>query len=392
MKRTKVLRIIARLNIGGPAMHTIFLTEGIDKNRFQTLLVAGMVEKAEGDMSYLVEEKGIRPVIIPELGRTLNMRNDVIAFWKLFCLIKKESPDIIHTHTAKAGTLGRLGGMLYGLISGRKRCILIHTFHGHVLHNYFGRIKSTIFTWIERFLAIFTDKIVAVSENLREELIELKIGGPKKIVTIHLGLDLEKYLKIQNNKPSLKDYKTVGIIGRLVPIKNHKMFLDVARRLKDMLGTMQKVKFLIVGDGLLRQDLENYAKRLGIEQDVSFLGWVKDLAKVYSELDIVALTSLNEGTPVALIEAEASARACVATDVGGVRNLLETVCQEVNLPSDRILIRSKDIEGFSKALSLLLNDSNLRERFGRAGRKFVKTKFTKERLIKDIEKLYNKCL
>lgn len=392
-KKIKVLRIIARLNIGGPAMHTILLTEGLDKNRFQTLLVTGLAEKAEGDMSYLAKGKGIRPIIIPELGRTLNMRNDIIAFWRLFCLIKKEKPDIVHTHTAKAGTLGRLASLLYKIIyqlsPSCRRLKLIHTFHGHVLHSYFGKTKTTIFTWIERLLAIFTNRIVAVSENLRKELIELKIGRPEKIIAIPLGLELENYLKIENYNSPVKDYKTIGIIGRLVPIKNHKMFLDVAKRLKDTLGAKHKIKFLIVGDGPLRQDLESYAKRLGIKQDVIFLGWVKDLAKIYSELDIVALTSLNEGTPVALIEAQAAARPYVATDVGGIRNLLEPVCQEIKLPADRILIKPNDIESFSKSLSLLLDNGNLRESFGQASRKFVKINFTKERLINNIEKLYN---
>ena len=347
MKKIKVLRIIARLNIGGPAIHTILLTEGLDKSRFETILVIGTPDKSEGDMLYLAEQKGIRPVIIPELVRALHIRNDFIAFWKLFCLIKKEKPDIIHTHTAKAGALGRLAGMLYKFSSklpptprlrraGKaqsSKVRLVHTFHGHVLHSYFGRIKSTIFVWIERFLAIFTDRIIAVSENLKKELIALKIARPKKIIAIPLGLELERYLKIEKNDPDLRDYKSVGIIGRLVPVKNHKMFLNAAKKLKDTLGFGQKMKFLIVGDGPLRRQLEDYAKGLGIGEDVTFTGWVKDLENIYSELDIVVLTSLNEGTPVALIEAQAAARPCVATDVGGVTNVVEEARGGLLVPS-----------------------------------------------------------
>ncbi|MBZ9578189.1 glycosyltransferase family 4 protein [Patescibacteria group bacterium] len=389
-KKIKILRIIARLNIGGPAIHTILLTEGLDKSRFEAILVTGLAEKYEGDMFYLAEEKGVGPIIIPELGCTLNMRNDIIAFWKLFCLIRSERPDIIHTHTAKAGGLGRLAGMFYNLLSAfsfqpsaQKKCTLIHTFHGHVLHSYFGRIKSALFIRIERFLAIFTDKIIAVSENLRKELVELKIAGSHKIVTVALGLELEKYLRLENKGSRNRDYKSVGVIGRLVPIKNHKMFLDAAKRIKDTLGFKQRVKFLIVGDGPLRQELENYAKRLGISEDVSFRGWIRDLEKVYSELDIVALTSLNEGTPVALIEAQAAARPCVAACVGGVSDVVKE-------GRSGFLVTSQDTEKFVQAIIKLLDNPGLIKAMGEYGRDKVKDRFSKERLIKDIEVLYGK--
>ncbi|MBL7132258.1 MAG: glycosyltransferase family 4 protein [Candidatus Omnitrophica bacterium] len=384
-KKIKVLRIIARLNIGGPAIHTILLTEGLDKHRFETVLVTGTTEKDEGDMFYLAKEKGVRPVIIPELGRTLNIRNDIIAFWKLSSLVKRERPDIIHTHTAKAGALGRLAGLLYKFSSKLKaqssKVRLVHTFHGHVLHSYFGRIKSALFIWIERFLAIFTDKIIAVSENLRRELIDLKIAGPKKIVTIPLGLELERYLKIENNGFGNRDCKLVGIIGRLVPIKNHRMFLDAAKRLKDSLGFGRLIKFLIVGDGPLRQELESYAEGLGISEDVTFTGWIRDLEKMYSELDIVVLTSLNEGTPLALIEAQAAARPCVATCVGGVTDVIEE-------GRSGFLVPARDIDKFTEALLKLLSNPDLALSMGRYGRERIKDEFSKTRLFRDIECIY----
>ena len=385
MSKIKVLRIIARLNIGGPAIHTILLSEGLNKSRFETVLVCGTPEENEGNMLYLAEEKGVRPIIIPELGRALNMPNDIIAFWKLFCLIKKEKPDIIHTHTAKAGTLGRLARLLYNLYSRianrESRITIIHTFHGHVLHSYFSRIKSASFIWIERVLAVFTLKIIAVSESVKKELIELKITSPQKITTIPLGLELEKYLKIENNGLGNRDYKSIGIIGRLVPVKNHRMFLDVAKRLKDILDSGQRMKFLIVGDGPLREELESYAERLGIKEDVAFTGWIKDLEKIYSELDIVALTSLNEGTPVALIEAQAAARPCVATDVGGVTDVIEE-------GRSGFLVTSGDTERFIECLIKLLNNPTLMRTMGKYGRDKVKDSFNKSRLVKDIEALY----
>lgn len=374
------------MNIGGPAIHTILLSEGLDKSRFETLLVTGTSEESEGDMLYLTEEKGVRPIIIPELGRALNIRNDIIAFWELFCLIKKEKPDIIHTHTAKAGTLGRLATLLcilvYRLSTIDYRPKIIHTFHGHVLHSYFSRIKSAFFIWIERVLAVFTLKIIAVSESVRKELIGFKIAGPQKIITIPLGLELKRYLKIEKNGPEVRDYNSVGIIGRLVPVKNHKMFLEAVKRLKE---NGARVKFLIVGDGPLRGELENYAEGLGLKQDVTFTGWIKDLRHIYSELDVVALTSLNEGTPVALIEAQAAACPCVATRVGGVPNVVED-------GKSGFLVVSRDIDKFTEALSELLNNPGLALSMGRYGRERVKNKFDKMRLFRDIENIYQELL
>ena len=416
--KIKILRIISRLNIGGPAIHTILLTEGFDKGRFETVLVTGTVEKNEGDMFYLAEEKGVRPVFIPELGRALNIRRDFIAFWKLFCLIRKEKPNIIHTHTAKAGALGRLTGLLYKftyrLSFNKLRNFrggtpkktegppstydlkLIHTFHGHVLHSYFGKIKSTLFTLVEKFLARFTDKIIAVSESVRKELIDLRIVPTEKIVTIPLGLELEKYLKIENNGPKNKNYKSVGIIGRLVPVKNHKIFLEAAKKLKDTSGSKQKIKFFIVGDGHLRPELENYAKRLGIKQNVIFAGWIKDLTQIYSELDIVVLTSLNEGTPVALIEAMAASRPVISTDVGGVKDLFSKLLEVrrnggkamIRYYDQGILINSEDAGNMAVAIIELLKNDEVRKKMGNKGRNTVYPKYDISRLLDDMKIFY----
>jgi glycosyltransferase involved in cell wall biosynthesis len=384
-RKIKVLRIIARLNIGGPAIHTILLTEGLNKDKFDSLLVSGIVGDGEEDMSYLAEEKGIKPIIIPELGRKISFKNDLIAFWKLYKLIRRESPDIIHTHTAKAGTLGRLAGILYNLVTGywllvtgKQRCKLIHTFHGHVLHSYFGKIMTWLFIWIERILARFTDRIIVVNERIKKDLLGLGIGNPKKIAVIPLGLDLEKLLMISTNtNPTPR----VGIVGRLVSVKNHRMFLDAIRLFLTQHPTSNtQYQFFIVGDGELRDELENYAERLGIRDSVIFTGWQRDLERLYSDLDIITLTSLNEGTPVSLIEAMAAGKVVIATDVGGVKDLLDT--------TRGILVKSEDVEGFAQGLSLLLNNEDLRKRIGQSGREFVKNRFTKERLIRDIENLY----
>jgi len=415
--KIKIVRIIDRLNIGGPAIHTILLTKGLDKSRFDSVLVTGTVEKSEGDMFYFASEKNIRPIIIPELSRSLNIRKDIITFWKLLRLIKREKPDIIHTHKAKAGALGRLAGLFHRFTqvqpfiklkklhegtqtemegtSTKSKLKLIHTFHGHVLHSYFTRTKSAFFIWIERFLGLFTNKIIAVSENVRKELIDLRIARPQKITAIPLGLDLEKYLKIENSGSQNRDFKSIGIIGRLVPVKNHRMFLDAAKRLKDILSSEQRIKFFIVGDGLLRQELVSYAERLGIEQDVTFTGWIKELEKIYSELDIVVLTSLNEGTPVALIEAMAAGRPVISTDVGGVKDLFNDQFK-VNRDGKRtiryydqgILIDSEDTESMARAIKELLESDETRKKMGEAGRKTVYPKYDISRLIDDMKIFY----
>ena len=392
-RKIKVLRIIDRLNIGGPAIHTILLTAGMNKDRFNSLLVTGTVDKDEGDMFFLAEEKKVRPIIITEMSRSLVMFNDITAFLKLFFLIKKERPDIIHTHKSKAGTLGRIAGLLFKLTFNPK---LVHTFHGHVLHSYFGKLKSLMFTWIERILGFLTDKIIVVSESVRRELIELKIASPEKIVTIPLGLELGRYLKIENKNLKKNSHQSVGIIGRLVPVKNHKMFLDAAKQLLSDIDFERRMKFLIIGDGPLRQNLEVYSQKWGLTEDVIFKGWIKNLKNSYSDIDIVVLTSLNEGTPVALIEAMAAGKPVISTDVGGVKDLFSNRMgkkRDENKSTIRyydqgIFVDSGDVESLAQAIKELLKDDGLRKKMGIMGRKTVYPKYDISRLIDDLKGLY----
>lgn len=397
--KIKVIRIIARLNIGGPAIHTVLLSDGLDKDKFQSILVSGRIDSNEGDMSYYARSKNVYPVIIPQLQREINPLKDFIALVKIYLLIKKEKPDIIHTHTAKAGALGRTAGVLYNLLHRQNKCILVHTFHGTVLERYFGRFKSYFFIIIERTLAYFSNIIIVVSVAVREELVNLKIGRPQKINVIPLGLELEGLLNIlpasHNNSVC-----RFGIVGRLAPVKNHRLFLAAIKIfLSEYPQLASKCSFTIIGDGQLRYSLENEAYSLGIKQVVQFYGWNLEAVDIYSSLDVVVLTSLKEGTPVSLIEAMAAARAVIATDVGGVRDIFNK-----NIPDDLadtgktkiydngILCRSSDAEGLAQAFSLLTNNSSLREEMGKRGRAFARNRFSKERLIKDVEMLYNNCL
>ena len=397
-KKIKVLRIIARLNIGGPAVHTILLTEGLNNNEFDSILVTGTIDKGEKDMLYFAKSKNVMPIIIPQLKRKINLFNDAIAFWKIFCIVKKERPDIIHTHTAKAGALGRGAGVLYNLTSVHK-CKLIHTFHGTVLEGYFGWLASRIFLLIERISGFFTDTIIVVSGSIKKDLLSKKIGSPQKIAVIPLGLELEKLLALNfdNARGSLL---RIGIVGRLVPIKNHRLFLGAAKEFLDNYKeSSMPLRFIIFGDGELRQELEEYALQLGIKELVDFHGWGLDVCEIYQNIDVIVLTSLNEGTPVSLIEAMAAARPVIATEVGGVRDLfvkntdyIANTSHNIRTYANGILFNSGDAEGLVEALKILQEDSQLRKEMGNSGRLFVRDRFSKERLIKDIKMLYNNTL
>lgn len=375
----KVVRIIARLNIGGPAINTVLLSAGLDKFGFKTCLVAGTVGVNEGDMEYFAREHCVKPVIVNDLTREINVLKDLKALWKVYRIIRREKPDIVHTHTAKAGTLGRLAAILAGVP------VKVHTFHGHIFDGYFSGLATKVFIAIERFLGRFTDKVVVVSNSVENDVsMRYNIVSKDKVAVIQLGFELEKFFEADKNKGRLRqelglgsDVLLIGIVGRLVPVKNHKMFLDVVKKVP--------AKFIIVGDGELRQELENYAAELGIRDKVVFLGWRRDLENIYVDLDVVCLTSLNEGTPVSLIEAMASARPVLATGVGGVRDIVKN-------NENGLLVQSNDVDGFSKALLSMLEDREKRLEMGRYGRKFVNENFRKERLIKDTENLYNSLL
>lgn len=382
MKKIKVLRIIARLNIGGPAIHAILLSEGLDKKSFETVLLAGLPQDDEGDMLYLAQEKGVQPIIIPELGRSLNLKSDLAAFWKIFLRISREKPDIIHTHTAKAGALGRSAAILYKCLHPQAKIKLIHTFHGHVLSGYFNRVKTLFFIWIERGLALFTRRIIAVSAGVKSELVKLRVSRPDKIAVIPLGLELDDFFNISRNGAGSRDYKTVTIIGRLVPIKNHRMFLQAAKKIKERISGAQKIKFMVVGGGPLAPGLKSYSRSLGLDDEVVFTGWQKNLAEIYRQSDVVALSSLNEGTPVALIEAQAAACPCVATNVGGVADV-------ISAGKSGLLAAPGDLESFVESLLKLLYNPALARVMGEYGREAMRDRFSKARLVKNMEDLYS---
>jgi len=401
----KVLRIIARLNVGGPARHVVWLTAGMKHDGYDTLLVAGVVPPGEDDMSYVAAQAGITPLIIPEMSREISPR-DAITVWKLFRLMVREKPDLVHTHTAKAGTVGRVAAVMYrwltpATLAGKpRRCRLVHTYHGHVFHGYYGPGKTRLFLMIEKLLArLATDRIVVISGQQRHEINEkFSVGRAEQFSVIPLGIDLDIYSQWSERRERFRqelniraDEILVGIVGRLTEIKNHRMFLQIAALFKKT--NQRKVRFVIIGDGHLRRELEKQVDELGLRDDVLFLGSRQDPENFYPALDVVALTSLNEGTPLSLIEGMANARPVIATAVGGVVDLLgEKVSPQsepgFTLHERGLAVASGDKEAFAKGLDYLIANESLRRALGQRGHDFVNQNYSKERLLADMTRLY----
>jgi glycosyltransferase involved in cell wall biosynthesis len=386
----RVLRIINRLNLGGPTFNAAYLTKYLAPD-FDTLLVSGMKDAAEESSEFIVKNLDLHPVYMPEMYRELNPFRDYKSYYKLRKIIDEFKPDIVHTHAAKAGAVGRLAAIHSGVP------VILHTFHGHVFHSYFGSVKTRMFLEIERYLAKRTTKIIALSELQRNELVnDFKIAPQDKFAIVPLGFDLNKFEtdKDQKRKKFRKEYNVaddeiaIGIIGRLVPIKNHELFLQALAIIKRK--TTTKIRVFIIGDGEQRSNIETLAKTLNLPFNnnnlaepnfLTFTSWIKDIDVSNAGLDIIALTSKNEGTPVSLIEAQASGKPIVSTAVGGIENIV--------LPNITALLSGKeDVDGFAQNLLLLIENDKLRAKMSKAGSDFVREKFSYLRLCKDMKDLY----
>jgi len=374
-----VARVITRLNVGGPALHATLLTERLDPERYESRLVTGREDPGEG--SYLALRG--RPVdgliVVPDLRPGLGGAREVRALIRLVGLMARMRPHIVHTHTAKAGALGRLAAFL------TRVPVSVHTYHGHVFRGYFSPARTRVFLRIERALARRTDRLVAVSETVRAELLDLGVGRPEQFVVVPPGLELGRFLESDRMRGQLRaelglapSVPLVGIVARLVPIKAHEVFLRAAARL---VRRVPESRFVVAGDGERRKELEGLAGQLGVGDRVHFLGWRPDLERVYADLDLVALTSRNEGLPVALVEAMAAARPVVAMRVGGVPDLVEdgvTGC----------LVPPGNAERLADAMQGLLGDPERRQVMGAAARKRVVPTYEAQRLVADTDRLY----
>jgi glycosyltransferase involved in cell wall biosynthesis len=375
----RVARVIARLNIGGPAQHTILLTAGLDRTRFETTLVTGVVGQAEGDFTNAARTRGVNPIVIPELGRSIRPARDLIALVKLVRLFRQFRPDIVHTHTAKAGTLGRLAARVAGVP------VTIHTFHGHVLDGYFPPAVTRAFVGMERTLARMTDRLVTVSPRLKTQLLAMGIGRPDQVEVIPLGLDLERFRRCRPEVPTLgpslglaPGTPLLGIVGRLVPIKDHATLFQALALLPP---SDAPAHLAVIGDGEERARLESLAGRLGLAPRIHFLGWRIDLESILNELDVVICASKNEGTPVALIEAMAAGVPVLSTDVGGVADLVAHA-------ETGWLVPPGDPPAMAGGIRHLLDDRALRTRLAATGGAMVLDAYDVARLIPRMEALY----
>jgi len=372
--RPRILRIITRLNIGGPARQALTLTRAL-RGDFDTTLAAGQATAAEGELTD--PEVQVRRV-------PLVRRPDPVTDWRAYkavsALIRETHPDLVHTHMSKAGAIGRVAAA-----RARPQPLTVHTFHGHVLEGYFSWPVQRAFIEVERRLASRTNALIAISSEIRDALLELGIGRPDQYRVIPLGFDLSSLLEVNGPRGELRtqlglglDVPLVGIVGRLVPIKDHRTAFQA-------LAELPEAHLAVLGDGELRAELESTVRAMRLTDRVHFTGWWMDMAGAMSDLDLVLLTSRNEGTPVSLIEALAAGRAVVATDVGGVRDVVQDGVTGRIVPAG-------DAVAAAEALSQLIGAPTERSRLGAAGRADVRVRFGQIRLVAQIAGLYRELL
>ena len=381
-----VLRVIARLNVGGPALHVAYLSAGLTPRGYDTTLVAGTIARGEESMAYVAEKAGVRLVALPSLSREIAPVHDAVAAFRLARLIREVRPTILHTHTAKAGTVGRVAALLAG---DARPPIVIHTFHGHVLQGYFGPTKSSVFRLLERMLAKVTTVLVAVSPEVRDDLVRLGVAPAEKFVVIRLGIELEQ--RVATDVPREETRRRlgtpperflVGWLGRMTGVKQTQDLLTVLATLRE---NGVDAGLLVVGDGPDRVAFEERAQALGLARHCLFLGYQEEVAPWYSAMDAVALPSGNEGTPVTVIEALAARKPVVAYAVGGVPDVVRDGV-------DGFLVERGDTSAMAERLAQLAADPELGVRLGAAGRDRVLDRYGVGRLLDDVDRLYQETI
>jgi glycosyltransferase involved in cell wall biosynthesis len=383
----KVLRVIARLNVGGPALHVAYLTAGLADRGYDTTLVAGTIARGEESMAFVAEAHNVHVETLGDLHREISPIRDLRAIVHLAQLIRRERPTILHTHTAKAGAVGRIAAML---ARGARPPIVIHTFHGHVLRGYFGRVKTFGFRTLERWLAHTSTALVAVSPEVRDDLVALGVAPASKFTVVRLGIDLLR--RVDNDDAQRREARrqmglrneafVVGWVGRMTAVKRTEL---VVRALQDLVARSVDAYVVFVGDGPDRDQLERYAHELGVIKRCLFLGYQEDVARFYDAIDVLVLPSINEGTPVSVIEALAARRPAVATRVGGVPDVVRDGI-------DGFLVDADDGDALATRLAELAADPELRARMGEAGHARVIERYTVARLVDDVDRLYRELL
>jgi glycosyltransferase involved in cell wall biosynthesis len=382
-RKIRVLRLFSRLNIGGPAIHVILATAGLDPHRYDSRLVVGREGQREGNFFDYAHAKGVPFRVIPSFVRRINPLLDIWTLIKLYRLMKRERPDIVHTHTAKAGALGRVAARL------ARVPIVVHTFHGSVFKGYFDGASSRVFQLIEKALVSLSDKVVAVSPRVAEELEQRGIAPREKVEVVYLGLELDRYQNVEKHRGELRrelgispEVPLIGSVGRLVPIKDIPTLL---RAMKSVGASHPDASLLVIGDGPERPALELEAYRIGVSSRVRFLGFRRDLERVYADIDVAVNCSQNEGTPVALIEAMAAGVPVLATSVGGTPDLF------LNGLLGR-LVPSADSSRLSEAICDVLRDPVTAQKTAAKAQDHVFERFRSERLVADLDRLYTRLL
>jgi glycosyltransferase involved in cell wall biosynthesis len=381
-KQVKIVRIQSRIVIGGPALHTICLSDKLNPDLFKTVLVGGSGADDERSMIIEAKNRNISCIEIPELGRDIHFYDDLISFFKVYRIIRRLTPAIVHTHTAKAGAIGRLAAFLAGVP------YIFHTFHGHVFTGYFNAFKTRLFIAIERLLTNISTKIIVISNGQKNDIVnKYKIAPEDKVRLIPLGFEWDRVLKGDSNVFNLRDKYgipgdrfVVAIVGRIVPIKDHALFLRIAEQLT---GTKTgNYHFVVIGDGELRGTIENQVKKLGLTHRFTFTGWITNTYSIYRNIDLLLLTSKNEGTPVTIIEALAAGIPVIARKVGGVADIFKFYDTNNLINGDNPLDYIEAIKRIVSKKAIISDE--IKEK--------IRSFYSAQRLVADMEKLYTEMI
>lgn len=382
----RVLRIINRFNVGGPVYNVTYLTKFLPKS-YETMLIGGCATSTEQDATYILESQGVEYEKLESMSRSIRFFNDLRTFFVLIKLIKSYKPTIVHTHASKAGALGRIAAKIMGVP------VIVHTYHGHVFQGYFNPLVTKLVILLERFLGRLSTKIITISPEQQQEIVyKFNIIPVEKTIVIPLGFDLKRFEESQTKRDELRyelgisdRQRAVAIVGRLAPIKNHRLFIDAAALV--LREYPNEFIFYVVGDGELKTEIKSYIENTHpiVNKNLVFTSWIADMTTLYPAMDMVCLTSINEGTPVSLIEAQASGVPVISTNVGGVKDIVQA-------NETGVIMEGNTAEELAKHLIQLHLNSSLRMKMSQNARNFVKEKFTYQRLVDDMDRLYKNLL
>jgi len=385
MEKVKVAQVITRMDWAGSTDIVRILTENLDKNKYEIKLIIGKSKNLTPKNKRFLECFRDNVIVVPFLRREINLLLDLLSFFSLYLIFKREKFAIIHTHTSKAGFLGRISGKLAG---GSK---IVYMPHGHIFYGYFNSFISNFFIFLEKLAGFFTDKIIALTNLEKNDFLSLKIVPEEKIAVVPSGIEIKEILEVKNkSSPALKEKlgfrledKLVGMTSRLEPVKGGIYFIEA---IPLVLKRFADVKFLIVGEGSQKKFLMRRARELDIEEDrVLFLGWRKDVLEIISILDILVQPSLNEAVGRSLLEAQLMGVPIVATSVGGIPEVVQN-------KRTGLLVKPKDSQALARAIIELLEDDEKRKSYFQAGQNWVKENFSSQKMVEKIDRIYKSLL